>query len=460
MGMTGRIAKRSLGGPMSGNWLASQPPTDWVRNAFLSGDGVYTGKSVNEQSAMCVSAVYYCVGLITEAIAALPIGVFREPPGGTPQAVSVPNWLVKPNFRMTLMDFWTRVMMSLLLAGNAYIYVMRDSKGNVVELWPIHPSWVYVYPDEETNEIFFDVNGIKLDQTQMLHIPALAMPGYLTGLSPLEAARQAIGVSMAAEETAARFYAQGMTLSGVIEVPKNLAPDEATRLKNEFQKRHSTSANSWAAGVLTGGASWKQITITPEQSQFLETRNFTKADIALFYRVPAFRVDPQVTSSWGRGVEEQNYAMVQDTLYPWIVRVEQAFSTFLLPGFQKMRFNLDARLRAKLSERYQAYQLAIGSGIKSPDNVRAEEGMAPIPGGAGAKYFRPVHWIGLDEDLPTTSTAKLPSTVDGGQMYVPPVIGPDGQPMAPPGGSDSGDGDDPDEEDGDTAGGGKDPNAI
>lgn len=431
---------------MSGNWLASQPPTDWVRNAFMAGDPVFTGKPVNEQTAMCVSAVYYCVGLITEAIAALPIGVFREPPGGSPEAKPVPSWLVKPNFRMTLMDFWTRVMMSLLLAGNAYIYVMRDGAGNVVELWPIHPSWVYPHIDEQTNAIIYDVNGLELNQSQLLHIPALAMPGYLTGLSPLEAARQAIGVSMAAEETAARFYAQGMTLSGVIEVPGKMEPDEATRLKQEFQKKHSTIANSWAAGVLTGGAAWKQITITPEQSQFLETRNFTKADIALFYRVPPFRVDPQVTSSWGRGVEEQNYAMVQDTLYPWIVRVEQAFSTFLLPGFQKMRFNLDARLRAKLSERFQAYQLAIGSGIKSPDNVRAEEGMAPIPGGAGAKFFRPVHWIGIDEDLPTTSTAKLPSMVEGGKLYEPPVI--------------DGEANDPAAQMGGDAGGGKDPNAI
>jgi HK97 family phage portal protein len=414
-----------------------------VRNAFLSGDGVYTGKSVNEQSAMCVSAVYYCVGLITEAIASLPIGVFRETPGGSPEAKPVPNWLVKPNFRMTLMDFWTRVMMSLLLAGNAYIYVMRDAKGNVVELWPIHPSWVYVYPDEGSNEILFDVNGVTLDQSQMLHIPALAMPGYLTGLSPLEAARQAIGVAMSAEETAARFYAQGMTLSGIVEVPGKMEPDEATRLKNDFQKRHTGASNSWAAGVLTGGASWKQITITPEQSQFLQTRNFTKADIALFYRVPAFRVDPQVTSSWGRGVEEQNYSLAQDTLYPWIVRIEQAFSGFLLPGFQKMRFNLDARLRAKLSERYQAYQLAINSGMKSPDEVRAEEGMAPIPGGSGAQFFRPVHLIGIDEDLPTTSTAKLPSLVPGGKLYEPPVES------------------DPDAEaDGPNAGGGKDPNAI
>lgn len=446
MGFSSRVAKRSFSVGGGGSWLSSQPPTDWVRNAFMAGDPSYTGKAVNEQTAMSVSAVYYCVGLIAEGIACLPLRVVREPPGGVPVAVSTPPWLIKPNHRMTSIDFWTRVLMSLLLDGNAYIFILRNAKGDILELWPIHPSWVYVYPDEKTNDLMYEVNGLKLDASQMLHIPALAMPGYLTGLSPLEAARQAIGVAMSAEEFGARFYAQGMTMSGVIESPMRMQPDEATRLKNEFQRQHLGPQNAWAAGVLTGGASWKQITITPEQSQFLETRNYTKADIALFYRVPAYRVDPAVTSSWGRGVEEQNYAFVQDTLAPWVVRLEQAVSTFLLPGFQQMRFNMDARLRAKLSERFQAYQMAFSSGLKSPNDMRAEEGLAGI-GPKGDKYFRPVHLIGIDEDLPTSSTNKMPSLVDGGQLYEPPVIA---DPDAP----------DPENMDGGSAGGGADPNAV
>lgn len=444
MGLSSRAFQRSFS-PSGGNWLASQPPTDWVRNAFMAGDPSYTGKAVNEQSAMGVSAVYYCVGLITEGIACLPLRVVREPPGGVPVAASTPPWLIKPNHRMTSIDFWTRVMMSLLLDGNAYIFILRNAKGDILELWPIHPSWVYVYPDEKTNDLLYEVNGVTLDRSQMLHIPALAMPGYLTGLSPLEAARQAIGVAMSAEEFGARFYSQGLTMSGVVEVPGKMAPDEATRLKEEFQRRHLGPANAWAAGVLTAGATWKPITITPEQSQFLETRNYTKADIALFYRVPAYRVDPAVTSSWGRGVEEQNYAFVQDTLAPWVVRVEQAVSTFLLPGFQQMRFNMDARLRAKLSERFQAYQLGFSSGLLSANDMRAQEGLPGI-GPKGDKYFRPVHLIGIDEDLPTSSVNKLPSEVDGGVMYSPPV-------PAPPE-------EEPDNMDGGSAGGGADPNAV
>jgi hypothetical protein len=127
--------------------------------------------------------------------------------------------------------------------------------------------------------------------------------------------------------------------------------------------------------------------------------------------------------------------LAQDTFHPWAARVEQAISTFLLPGFQTMRFNMDARMRAKLSERYQAHALAIQNGIKSPDEVRAEEGEPPIPGGKGDQWFRPVNVIGIDENLPTYSDKnKQPDTVDGGDAgsfeYTPPAtqdgVAPDG----------------------------------
>lgn len=405
------------------SWMSAQPPVDWVRNAFQANEQIYSGKQVNEQTAMQVSAVYYCIGLITDAIASLPVETFKKFPDGTTDKTTAPPWLAKPNNRMFPLDFWQRVFMSLLVAGNAYIFTLRDEGGEIVELWPIHPSWVYPFPDPESTDILYDVNGITMDRTEILHIPAMTMPGYLTGLSPLEAARQAVGIAMVTEEFGARFFSQGAYMSGIVQVPGKMNPDEALTLKQSFMKRHQGVANSHAVAVLTGGASWHPITITPEQSQFLQTRNFTKADIALFYRVPAYRVDPAVTSSWGRGVEEQNNSLAQDTLHPWAARVEQAISTFLLPGFQQMQFNMDARLRPKVSERYQAHAIAIQYGIKNADEVRSDEGMAPIPDGKGKQFFRPANIIGIDEDLPTVADAKkVPDIVDGGQMFTPPAV--------------------------------------
>ena len=132
-----------------------------------------------------------------------------------------------------------------------------------------------------------------------------------------------------------------------------------------FRKTHSGVKNSHSVGVLTGGASFKPITIALEQAQFLETRRFQKSEIALLYRVPAYLVDSSVTSTWGSGIEEQDKFFIDQTLMPWIVRIEQAISTFLLPRGEDIRFNVDARLRAKTKDRYEAYAVAINNGFMS-----------------------------------------------------------------------------------------------
>ena len=157
--------------------------------------------------------------------------------------------------------------------------------------------------------------------------------------------------------------------------------------------------NSHSVGVLTGVASFKPITLSPEQAQFLETRRFQKAEIALLYRVPAYLVDSSVSSTWGTGIEEQNKFFVDQTLMPWIVRIEQAVSTFLLPGLQYIRFNVDARLRAKTKDRYESYQVALNNGFLNADEIRAMEDLAPLPKKLGQRYYRPLN-LGVvgDED--------------------------------------------------------------
>ena len=217
------------------------------------------------------------------------------------------------------------------------------------------------------------------------------LAGELRGVSPLEVQRQAIGLGLTAEEFGARFFAQGTTMAGVIEHPKNPKPDEAELLRTMFRKSHSGINKSHAVGVLTGGAKWQSITVTPEQAQFLDTRRFQKADIALFYQVPPYRVDPSITSTWGSGIEEQNKMFVDETLMPWVVRIEEAISLFLLPPGQFIKFNLDARLRANTKDRYESYQVAIDSGLMNVDEARALEDLPPLPNGLGQKFYRPVN---------------------------------------------------------------------
>lgn len=356
---------------------------------FNGGHDTYTGKRITKRLALSMSAVFACVNIIGNGVSALPVATYREV-GEQRRREANPRWLDKPNSFMGPFQFWSRVLNSLLLDGNAFIWTQRNEQGHVIGLVPLDPARCEV-EDDGQGGVRFTVDGQAFGREWILWIPAFVLAGELRGISPLEVQRQAIGLGLTAEEFGARFFAQGTTMAGVIEHPKNPKPDEAELLRTMFRKSHSGIKKSHAVGVLTGGASWKSITITPEQAQFLDTRRFQKADIALFYQVPPYRVDPSITSTWGSGIEEQNKMFIDETLMPWVIRIEEAVSLFLLPGKQFIKFNLNARLRANTKDRYDAYRVAVDTGFMSIDEARALEDLPPLPNGEGQAYYRPAN---------------------------------------------------------------------
>jgi HK97 family phage portal protein len=372
------------------NIQLTDAPT-WTEKAFWLSQGqkTYSGKEVTPRGALAFPAVLYCVSLIADSVAALPVDTYIA--GKQNKQVNNPKWLDIPNPFMTRFDFWHRVMTSLLMDGNAFIYTQRDATGSVTALYPLDPRSVAIEPLGDGREVRFIVNGERFDRSVILWIPAFTLPGHARGLSPLENARQAVGLGLTAEEFGARFFGQGTAMTGIIQHPGNPSRDQALMLREMFRKQHSGINNSHSLGILTGGATWQNITITPEQSQFLDTRRFQKTEIALIYRVPANQVDPTVTSSWGSGVEEQNRWFIDQTLSPWLIRIEQAISTYLLPGNRYIKFNLDARLRAKTSERYQAYATGIQYGFINADRIAELEDWEPLPDGLGETYYRPAN---------------------------------------------------------------------
>jgi HK97 family phage portal protein len=258
----------------------------------------------------------------------------------------------------------------------------------------LDPKLVTIEPTE-SDDIRFLINGEPFDRSWILWIPAFSVDWQLRGLSPIDAARQAIDLGLTVEEFGAKFFHQGTAMAGVITHPGTPSPDEATMLRDMFRKKHSGLNNSHAIGILTGGAEWTNITITPEQAQFLDTRKFQKSEIALLFGVPPYMVDPTVASSWGSGIEEQNSFFTVFSLQKYIVKIEQAVSLFLLPGKQYFKFNMDARLRPKTADRYKAYKVAVETGFMNKDEVRALEDMEPIPNGLGQIFYRPLNFAPL-----------------------------------------------------------------
>ncbi|WP_157474197.1 phage portal protein [Parafrankia sp. EUN1f] len=351
-----------------------------------------SGARVTQDSALRMIAVHFCVSLIADVISTLPTEVYRLVAGGQVQIKS-PIWLDEPNPEMTAVDFWHRVLVSLLLDGNAFVFIVRGPNGQPVSLIPLEPSSVQPYRyNGQISYVFagglpftpddlFPVGSQILSRNEILHISAFTRPGDLRGLSPIEVAREAIGLGLTLEDYAARFFGQGATVSGVIQSPVPMNADQAKVMARAFADHHSGGRKAHLPMILTNGSTWQQITVPNDQAQFLDSRRFSKTEIGNLYRIPGYLLDPQVSSTWGSGVEEQNRMLVDITLQPWVVRVERAFSLRLFPRGQNMRFNLDALLRGRTLDRYQAHSIGLTSQFLTVNEVRSIEDLPPLPGG-------------------------------------------------------------------------------
>lgn len=343
----------------------------------------WAGSDVSTTSSLQLLTVYGCVRLIADAIATLPIDVYSEKPDGTRVEVAPPSWLGQPTPYLDRTAWTTQVLTSLLLAGNAYVWQVYN-QGRLSELVPLDPSKVQV--QRVNGRKVYLVSGVPMSTFDILHIPGLMFPGSDVGLSPVEAARQTIGVGMSAQEFGARLFSQGLTAGAAIEVPGEMSEPQARAMAQAISRRHGGKAKAHLPIVLEGGATWKSTSVTPEQAQFLETRNYTAAEIAgqMFLVDPAdLGIGVQGTSLTYANLEQRNLRRVQVTYLPWIVRLEAAYKA-LLGTSHFAKLNVDGLLRADLKTRMDSYKIGVDLGIYGVDLPRDLEDI-PLPNGGDLK---------------------------------------------------------------------------
>lgn len=326
-----------------------------------SAAGVY----VSPDSATQLLAVYGCVSLISDTISTLPLDVYRDATDGQKDRVKsgLPKWLKNPNPRTTFIEFINQTIVSLLLEGNAYWLYSLDGNGMPAELYAVDPCQMDVRQESRALDapVVYRLNG-EIYRGPIVHIKGITRPGALKGISPVENARQSIGLGIAGEEFAARFYGQGATLSGVIETPNDLTLDQARDMVRKFAGDHAGLRNSHRPGLIDNGASWKPLSVSPAEAQFLESRQYSTAEICS----QLFLVSPSwfgVSMARGSNVTYQNLEQdgerfAQFTCARWIVRLERAISD-LLPQPQYCKFNIDELKRADLAARQAYYTAAL-----------------------------------------------------------------------------------------------------
>jgi HK97 family phage portal protein len=373
---------------MPWQWPWTRHDRDLWQVGDLPVSSTYAAVPVSPSTAMQHSAVWACVNLIAGSISTLPLAAYRR--GDRDPLPDLPPILRTPSAGWTLPDFLYATLQSLLLRGNAYGLIVDRAGAGLL------PSQVELLAPERVGvtvpngAVEYRVDGQEVEPSSLWHVRAFTAPGQVDGLSPIAYARQAIGLGLGAERFAARFFGDGALPQGILSTDQRIDPKRAEELKGRWKVAHGGKRD---IAVLGEGARFQAVSVTPEESQFLETTRANVATIARYYGVQPELIGGESGGSLTyANVEQRALDFLQFGLAPWLVRMETAISG-LLSSTTTVKFNAGALVRTDLLTRYQAHESAIRAGWKLRSEVRELEDLPP---GAG-----------IDDQGPETSTGAV-----------------------------------------------------
>lgn len=354
------------------------------QSLFSLGDGfsmtTNAGTVVTQQDSLKIGTVYACVRLIADSISTLPVDTFIRVDGDRRPYRPRPEWLDLPEIGVSRTDHFQQVLVSLLLNGNSFTRILRDAQG-VAGLTVLNPLKVEVIRDESRQLVYVFDNKQRIEHNDMIHLSELRLPGDMRGRSRIELIKENLGLSRALEEFAARFFGQGSHTSGIIEFPGNLTREQAKSLVDGFEEGHRGLRRSHRPGILFGGAKYTTTSVAPDDSQFLQSRQFAVEEI-----LRAFRVPPSMAGVLQPGaqayasVEMNGIHFVMHTLRPYVTKIEDGYGK-LLNDRAFLKFNLDGLMRGDFASRVAGYSSALQAGWLSINDVRRFEDLRPADGG-------------------------------------------------------------------------------
>ncbi len=381
-------------------------PQRWLVEMF-GGQASKAGAQVSETTAIQVTAVFACVRLLGQVLASLPLHTYRRTAEGREKAQDLQLYF-------TLHTLWNQectsytgrliMMVNLLLTGAAYAEIVRNRAGEVIELWPIPSNRVMPRRNQKTQDVFYEVYTMDgktrlLYQEQMLHIPWVGTGNFDT-FKPVMLAREAIGLSLAAEEFGSRFFSEGANASGIAEYPGKLTDEAYERFKKTFTDKYTGLSKGHRVMFLEQGLKFTKLTFNPTEAQALETRRFQIEEIARFYGVPLHLVQEHSKStSWGTGIEEMNIGFVIFSLRPYLVCWEQEFTRSIFTDSERRvyysEFSVEGLLRGDSKARAEFYTAMFNIGVYSQNDIRARENDNPFDG--GDKHYVPLNMVAIED---------------------------------------------------------------
>lgn len=348
-----------------------------------------SGKRVTPDTALQLATAWSCVRLLSETIGTLPLGVFERKGEENVPARDHPLYALlhdSPNADQTAAEFWEANVAALCLRGNGFAEkVMTGSR--LTSLAPMRPDLVHVFRDNGRRKYRYNdsKNPRVLDEDQVFHLRGFGVGGDV-GLSPISYARQTMGSALAADEAAARLFANGLQQSLFVDSGQaRLTPEQRKDIRELFE-RFAGSSNAGKAMVLEAGMKPIPFSFNPDDAQLLQSRAFNVEEICRWFRVPPFMVGhTEKSSSWGTGLEQQMIGFLTFSLRPYLTRIEQAVKKQLVAPAERARisieFNLEGLLRADSAGRAALYSTFAQNGISTRNEIRRRENLPRVEGG-------------------------------------------------------------------------------
>jgi HK97 family phage portal protein len=358
---------------------------------LYGGEPTASGELVNESTALQITTVYACVRCLAESVSSLPLKLWERTEQGIREAVDASlHYLlaVEPNPEMSAVTFKEQMIGAVALTGNSYAQIERNPIGQPVALWPLHP--LKTRPIRRDNKLLYETSDGEapgqtriIDPEDMLHLLLFSLDG-IKGISPISMARQSLGLTKAAEKFGARFFGNGSRPGGVL-INKGMPSKEKKKESIESWQEQNGGENQGRTAFLFGGEwSYQQIGLSPEDSQFLATRQFQRSEIAALFRIPPHYVGDTSRLS-GNNAEQTSLQFVTDTLRPYIGRFEIEIIRKLMPRVGRKAnkyfasFDVSERLRGDFKTQQEGFAAGVQWGWYCPNDVRRKLGDNPGP---------------------------------------------------------------------------------
>lgn len=404
----------SLRGPGQGDGTLETFGDFW-RGLIGSGRGNSAGVVITPDTALGVPILHNCVTLLAESLAQLPLEVYeRKEKGQRDAATNHPLYDVlryQPNGFQTPFELTECEQMACGLRGNSYTWIDRREDGNVAALWPLDNNKVQVLKGGDLLP-YYRVGTADPVPMRMIHHVRWTSTNHYTGLSPIEVHAETVGMAQAITRYTGKSFANGATVSGVIERPRE-APaikDQKSidKIIDQWGEKYSGIDNAKKVALLQEGMSFKPISMNNVDADVVNILKLTGTNVARIYKIPLPMVNDLEKANYNT-IEQLLIQFVVFALLPWAKRHEQAMMRdFLLPQDRHryyIEFNLSGLMRGDQKSRYEAYAIGRQWGWLSVNDIRRLENMPQVAG--GDTYLQPLNMVDASKGMPDLNNPNV-----------------------------------------------------